>query len=105
MTNLIKKKEVDFEMKKNNKFNIQTKRKETMWNGNGMLNLVKEMTIDKFDKKFGSRNYETVKFNNQTKRNEGIMNEKLDYVVRYQMFIIKSQSVSQSVYYAQKSAS
>ena len=59
-----------------NKCNIQTKRKETMWNGNGMLNLAKEMAIDKFDKKFGSRNYETVKFNNQTKRNEGIMNEK-----------------------------
>ena len=38
-------------MKKNNKFNIQTKRNETMWNGNGMLNLAKEMAIDKFDKK------------------------------------------------------
>ena len=47
-----------------------------MWNGNGMLNLAKEMAIDKFDKKFGSRNDKTVKFNNQTKRNEGIMNEK-----------------------------
>ena len=49
------------------KINIQTKRNETMWNGNGMLNLAKEMAIDKFDKKKGSRNYETVKFNNQTK--------------------------------------
>ena len=46
-----KKKEVDFEMKKNNKFNIKTKRNETMWNGNGMLNLAKETAIDKFDKK------------------------------------------------------
>ena len=53
-----KKKEVDFEMKKNNKFNIQSKRNEIMWNGNGMLNLAKK----------GRRNYETVKFNNQTKR-------------------------------------
>ena len=53
-----KKKEVDFEMKKNNTFNIQSKRNEIMWNGNGMLNLAKK----------GRRNYETVKFNNQMKR-------------------------------------
>ena len=54
---MIKKKEVDFEMKKNNKFNIQSKRNEIMWNGNGMLNLAKK----------GRRHYEAVKFNTQTK--------------------------------------
>ena len=53
-----KKKEVDFEMNFFYKFNIQSKRNEIMWNGNRMLNLAKK----------GRRNYETVKFNNQTKR-------------------------------------
>ena len=53
-----------------------------------MLNLAKEEEImkllnlttrrkEKWNVKFSKgRNYETVKFNNQTKRNEGIMNEK-----------------------------
>ena len=82
-------------MKKNNKFNIQSKRNEIMWNGNGMLNLAKK----------GRRNCETVKFN-QTKRNKGIMMKNRIMWSGIKCLLLKvSQSVSQSVYYAQKSAS